>query len=119
MIIAILAYDGIYGGLHGMNNHRIIECETIEEAIYFARSDSAEVMYDYDVVEEFETDAEEEGIERDSEEWEDYIEERIQENIDYELYEVVKDIYPIDEMELDFFNDDETFIKEHCRELNY
>lgn len=117
MIVAIHAFENQYGGLHGIENHRIVEVEDRKAAEEWACEDSREVMQSYgDIMEGFKEEAENEGIERDSEEWNEYIEECANDNIGYAIWEVIP-YADTKTMERDFYNSREEFVKEHCREL--
>lgn len=49
---AIKAYEGIYQGLHGMYNIRVVETDNIYDAIDAAREESYSVMDSYDYLDE-------------------------------------------------------------------
>lgn len=118
MIVAIHAFENTYGGLHGIENHRIIEVDTLQQAESIAMDDSREVMDSYeDIMEDFYSEAEDEGLERDSEEFEEYIAECVNDNIGYQIWEVVDQYDTLEVMEEDFYNSRDEFVKEHCREL--
>lgn len=118
MIVAIWAFENTYGGLHGIENHRIIDVEDVKTAESIACDDSRDVMQSYgDIIEDFYSDAKDEGLEPDSEEYDAYIEECINDNIAYVIWEVVDPYADIDTMEKDFYNNRNEFVKEHCREL--
>lgn len=117
MIFAIHAYEGTYGGLHGIESFRVIQCDSRENAEQLAQEDSVEVMYSYgDIVDSFRQEAEDEGLEEGTEDFEAYIGECIDGNVAYEVYEVVNPVGSLEEMETEFYNDPDEFIKEHCRE---
>lgn len=118
MIVAIHAFENTYCGLYGIENHRVIEVDSIKEAEEWAAEESREVMDSYeDVMEGFINNAESYGLEEGTEEYDEYIEECIQENIGYQIWEVVDRYASLAEMENDFFNSKDEFIKNHCREL--
>lgn len=118
MIVAIHAIENTYNGLHGIESYHIFEVENIQEAERLASEESMEVMHAYEnIIEDFYQNAEDEGLEEGSPEFDEYIDECIQENIDYEIWEVIDCYDTIEQMEEDFRNYDDEFIKEHCREL--
>lgn len=118
MIVAIHAFENTYGGLHGIESHRIIEVDTVEQAEGIAMDDSRDVMYSYSsIIEEFQESADDEGFEPDSEEFETYVDECINDNIGYQIWEVIDRYDTIEQMEEDFYNSRDEFIKAHCREL--
>lgn len=117
MIVAIHAFENTYGGLHGIENHRVVEVEDAKIAREWAEEDSRDVMDSFELTDEFENQAEDEGIEPRSEEWDTYVEECIQENIAYQIWEVVDRYDTIEQMDEDFYNDRDEFVKAHCREI--
>lgn len=118
MIVAIYAYEGMYGGLHGMNAHAVVEVDSIKEARELACDMSRDVMEDYDeIMDEFYASAEGAGIEEDTYQFYDYIVDCINDNIDYNIWEVDRP-YDLEQMEKDFYNDMDDFIKNHCKEVD-
>lgn len=117
MIVAIHAFENVYGGLHGIENHRIIEVDIFQQAESIAMDDSRDVMDTYEIVEEFQSEAEDEGLDPRSEEFDTYVDECINDNVGYEIWEVVDRYDTLEVMEQDFYNDRDEFVKEHCREL--
>lgn len=118
MIVAIYACEGTYGGLHGINSQRIVEVSDRKEAEEWGEQDSRDVIDSYgSIYEDFKASAEGDGLEDGTEEFDEYIEECIQENVEYYLWEVVDCYADIETMERDFFNHKDEFVKEHCREL--
>ena len=70
MLYAIHAYEGIYGGLHGIESFAVIEAETTEEAEHYGLEMSYEVIDDYScIMEDFEQDAEFNGYEAGTKEY--------------------------------------------------
>lgn len=118
MIVAIHAFENQYGGLHGMCHSLIVEVEDVKAAEEWAAEESRQVMDSYNcIMESFESDAECDGVEEGTEEYDEYIEECIQSNIGYQIWEVIDRYAPLTEMEEDFYNNKDEFVKEHCREL--
>lgn len=117
MLVAIYAYENLYSGLHGMNNHRIVEVNSMKEIHEWGVSESLDVIDSYYEIEnQWEEDAENEGLEVDSIEWWEYIEEWKQEDTAYDVWEVIP-YASIEKMEHDFWEDKDTFVKEHCKKL--
>lgn len=78
-IYGIYACDSSYGGLHGMNTYGFVECNDKEEADDIGRSWSFDVMESYAAISQsFRDEANEycesEGIDPDSEEGDEFIE---------------------------------------------
>lgn len=119
MIVAIYAFENMYGGLHGICNHRITEVDSMQEAWDLGVSDSMDVIDSYgDIMEGFEDSAEFEGLERDSDEWNAFIADCIEDNIDFQIWEVIP-YDTIKSMEEDFYNNQDDFVKNHCREISF
>ena len=49
----IYAYPGIYGGLHGMYNWDVVECNSIEEAQQIGLEQAMEIFDSYDLDDEY------------------------------------------------------------------
>ena len=57
----IWAAEEIYGGLHGMNYQGVIEADSNNEALEYAREEAIELIYSYECIEEaLEEDVQEE-----------------------------------------------------------
>ena len=114
---AIYAYDNTYGGLHGYNAYAIVDCEEQEEAEMTAAEMSREVINDFGLVD----DEMEEYInseDYDEEGSYDYESELIEEDIAYEIYEIVKtDNLSDGDLEVEFYNDKEDFVKKYCKQV--
>ena len=108
----VYAYDGIYGGLHGMYDWVFME-GTYEEAEDYGIEMSRDVIDSYSEIRQslFDYEDEEEIYERYSEE---EIEEIIQEDIAFEIYEVRDDAPSFKELEA-MNLDPESYIKEYCQ----
>ena len=118
MVVAIHAFENSFGGLHGVDSHFIVEVDNIQQAENFASEESLEIMHSYDqITDDFYQEAESEGLEVDSEEYNQYIEECINSNIAYQIWEVVDCYDTFRKMQSDFYNDMDNFVKKHCREL--
>ena len=118
MRVAIHAYDQTYGGLYGIEDYGVITVDSIKEAEEYGREMSYDVINSYsDIYESFEESAEEEGLERDSDEWCDYVDECVQEDIAYNIYLITKETNKNnEELTLEFYNNQEEFIKTYCKE---
>lgn len=118
MIVAIYAFENTYGGLYGIEHHRIVEVDNIEQAERIAIDDSIEVMYwERDIIEDFEITAEAEGFEPGSEDFDICVSECINNNIAYNIWEIVDCYDTIEQMEKDFYNDMDDFVQMHCKEI--
>lgn len=119
MLVAIKAYDQIYGGLHGMNSSVIIEVDNFEDAEMYAVQESIEVITSYgSIMEELEEEArfniEDED---DEEEFEYAFDEAIDNDVAYDCYIITKKTdETIEELENKFYNNEKAFIQEYCDE---
>ena len=107
----VYAYDQSYGGLHGMYDWCFME-SSYEDAECTAAEMSANVIDSYSDIRYSLFDCEEEEIyERYSEE---EINEIVQEDIAFEIYEVRDDAPSFEELEA-MYLDPESYIKEYCQ----
>lgn len=113
MLFAIHAYENIYGGLHGMEERRVIECINEKEAEEYAIDLSRDVIQDY-TLKEIEDDAISYGYERESEEFDAYVEECIEDNIQYEIFPIRETTKSIEELDSIYNNYPDDFIKTMC-----
>jgi len=112
---AIYAYDNTYGGLHGYENYAIVDCKDQKEAEMTGAEMSRDVINDFGLVDD-EMEAYINSEDYDEEASYDYENELIEEDIAYEIYEVV-DTKSLSDKELEskFYNDKEEFIKDYCK----
>ncbi len=112
---AIYAYDNRYGGLHGYENYAIADFRDQKEAEMTGAEMSREVINDYGLVDD---DMEDyiNSEDYDEEASYDYENELIEEDIAYNIYEVIDTKGLSDEdLESEFYNDKEEFIKNYCK----
>jgi hypothetical protein len=111
---AIYAYDNTYGGLHGYENHAIVDCKDQKEVEMTGAEMSREVINDFGLVDD-EMEAYINSEDYDEEDSYGYEDELIEEDIAYDIYEVV-DTKGLsnEELESEFYNDKEDFIKNYC-----
>lgn len=115
MVFAIKAYENRYGGLHGIYDLDIVYSDDITSVEEYAEHMSRELI-NSDIYDEIVNEAEAEGCAKDTEEFEYYIEQAVNEDIAYNIWEIV-DPYEYYSMCSDFANAPNTFIKNHCKEL--
>lgn len=135
MLYAVIAYEQLYGGLHGMVSYFVAE-GTRKEVEEQAIDESYSIMEEYsDIMDDLEEAAKEEvGFEPDQ--YEDYeegegsaeyddeysraLDEQMAENVQYEIYPVVKETnFSIEHLD-ELFNDNpEGFIREYCNLPDY
>ena len=115
MLYAIHAYENIYGGLHGIEEYEVIEAETLKEADEYAYDLSCEVINSYaDVMDNIIEDAESYDYETD-EEYDEFIEEAINEDIAFEIHPIsIETNKSLEELTNEYFNNPDDFIKEYC-----
>lgn len=115
MIVAIYACENKYQGLHGIYHKEILEVTDLQEAIEYAEEESFNVMNSYsNIMEEFYSDAKYAGCITDSE-YNDFVEQCIEENMMYQIWEVQNAYASIAEMLNDFdYHEDVFFEKANC-----
>ena len=112
---AIYASDNAYGGLHGYESYAIVDCKDQEEAELIAAEMSREVINDFGLIDD-EMEAYVNSEDYDEEESYDYENELIEEDIAYQIYEIIDTKGISDEiLEIEFYNDKEEFIKNYCK----
>lgn len=85
-VYAIYAFEQSYGGLHGVNSRYLCIADSDKEAQEEAEMVSRGLMQSYSsIINEFETDARDEGYIPGTEEWDEYIEMREEDNIGYDI----------------------------------
>ena len=119
MLYVIHAADAIYGGLHGMEDWSIWQCNSEEEAVEIAIENSIEIINSFSCIyEELETEIEDNIFDDMSEDDIEQLRSDIYRNdIDYNLWEIDKDIakeYDIDILEIMLNEDPEDFIEKYC-----
>ena len=112
---AIYAYDNTYGGLHGYESYAIVDCGDQKEAEMTGAEMSREVINDFGLIDD-EIEAYINSEDYDEEESYDYEDELIEEDITYDIYEVI-DTKGLsnEDLESEFYNDKEEFIKNYCK----
>ena len=118
MLVAVYAYDNIYNGEHDMNLRSVIEVNTMEDAKEYAIAESLEVIEGYNsIMEIIEEEAEAyTDSEYDHDECYDRaVEDLMQDDVAYELYEIKKETTEtLSELDRKFQQDPEAFVKEYC-----
>ena len=116
MRYAIHSYEESYGGLHGMEDLRVIECDSFEEAQNEAHNEAEEVVHSYECLEDWyrQEAIDTSDFEEDTVEFDDYYNECVSQGLCWEIYEVREDVTESTE-ELDrlFVNDKEEFLERY------
>lgn len=129
MLYAVIACEQMYGGMHGMVSYFVVE-GTEEDAEEAAIDESYAVMQDYSSIMEDLEDAAREELEFENEEdyeedceesaeWDDEysraLKEQMQENLQYEIYPIVKETnLSLEQLDGLFNNSPEEFVREYC-----
>ena len=129
MLYAVIACEQMYGGMHGMVSYFVTE-GTEEEVEEMAIDESYAIMEEYSSIMEDLEQAAREEVEWTEEEFEDYINdstaeadeeytralnEQMQENLQYEIYPIVKETnLSIEQLDNLFSRNPEEFIREYC-----
>lgn len=131
MLYAVIAYEAIYGGLHGMVDYFIVD-GTEEDAESQAQEASYEIMHEYHDIEESLRDAAT-GRWEDDNDWdpdedgypteediEEYLMDEEDENLAYEIYPIVKETnLSLEQLDNLFYRNPEDFIREYCNLPNF
>lgn len=134
MLYAVIACEQIYNGLHGMVSYFVAE-GTEEEVEEMAIDESYAIMEEYSSIMDDLEQAAREEVEWTEEEFEDYINdstaeadeeytralnEQMQENLQYEIYPIVKETnLSIEQLDNLFNCNPEDFIREYCNLPNF
>jgi len=115
----IYAAEGMYQGLHGMEDYRLIDTDDYDTALDAAIDMSISVMESYSSIMEDLEDTAAEVYERDSEEYDKYLDELMRENTYFIIYALQdgyedmtdKEVYDkVNELGID------EFIETYCEE---
>lgn len=119
-IYLIHAYEGVYGGLHGMETSMIVRC-TLREAEDIATDESYGIMQSYSCIyNSFAESAGDEGLEEGTYEYEEFIEQCMAENVSYSIWEVVgRENEDLEVLEEEFQNSPYEFIEKYCKDPDY
>lgn len=129
MLYAVIACEQMYGGMHGMVSYFVAE-GTEEEVEEMAIDESYSIMEEFsDIMEDLEATAAEE-VGWDEDEFDEYMEdstsgadeeytnalnELMKENLQYEIYPIVKETnLSLEQLDSLFCGDPEEFIREYC-----
>ena len=116
----IYAAEGMYQGLHGMEDYCLIDTDDFDIVVGEAEGMSISVMEDYSSIMEDLEDTAAKVYERDSEEYEDYLDALIRENMYYIIYALSDEYADITEEEVhnkvNQLGIDE-FIETYCEEV--
>lgn len=114
-LYAIWAYENYYGGLREVNDLEVVEVKSYEEAEEIARELSIGVMESYGDIQDMMADElREQGVDDESEEWEEAFEDLQYQNVAYEIYEVKETNESLDSLNNKFYHDPEDFIENYC-----
>ncbi len=129
MLYAVIACEQMYGGLHGMVSYFVAE-GTEEEVEEQAIDESYSIMEQYsDIMDDLE-DAAREEVGWDEDEFDEYMEdstsgadeeytdalnELMRENLQYEIYPIVKETnLSLEQLDNLFNNNPDDFLREYC-----
>lgn len=115
MLYAIHAYESSFGGLHGMDSHVIVECDSMAEAEEVALVESMDVMESYSCIMDEIYEAASEDYEEGTDEWYQAVEDMKQDSAEWRIYYVIDTKgKSINELEVEFWNDEDEFIRTYC-----
>ena len=129
MLYAVIACEQMYDGMHGMVSYFVIE-GTEKDAEEAAIDESYAIMEEYSCIMEDLEDAAREEVGWDEDEFDEYMEdstsgadeeytdalnELMRENLQYEIYPIVKETnLSLEQLDGLFNNEPEAFIREYC-----
>ena len=129
MLYAVIACEQMYDGMHGMVSYFVIE-GTEKDAEEAAIDESYAIMEEYSSIMEDLEDAAREEVGWDEDEFDEYMEdstsgadeeytdalnELMRENLQYEIYPIVKETnLSLEQLDGLFNNEPEAFIREYC-----
>lgn len=122
MLFAIKAYGYYFQGFHGVYEYYVDYFTSTGAADEMGRELSYELMDEYsEIFDTFSQDAESEGLEPNTEEFDNFIEECYTENVEYQIYkikeELISEDMSTDDLKKLFRNNEEDFIKQYCEEV--
>lgn len=116
----IYAAENMYQGLHGMEDYRLIDTDDYDTVVAEAIDMSISVMESYSSIMEDLEETAEKVYERDSEEYEDYLDGLMQENTYYVIYALQDEYEDMDDEnvydKVQHLGIDE-FIETYCEEV--
>ena len=119
-LYVVRAYEQIYSGMHGMEDWFVTDADDLDDVEEEAREASFDVIASYgEIYESFESDAELNGLEEGTDEWEAFIEESEHEDVAYDIWEVMTDKYTFDEIDEFLSRDPDGFVDEYCQPVEY
>lgn len=117
MRVFIMAYENIYGGLHGMNTFRVLDVNSLEEADEVGSEMSYDIIQSYGSIMESLEDEIDPDIEENSEEWEEELDNLINEDKAWEVYVIDENkAHDVSNevLEMTYYGIIEDFVKEYC-----
>ena len=117
MRVFIMAYENIYGGLHGMNTFRVLDVDSFEEADEVGSEMSYDIIQSYGSIMESLEDEIDPDIEENSEEWEEELDNLINEDKAWEVYVIDENkAHDVSNevLEMTYYGIIEDFVKEYC-----
>lgn len=114
-LYAIHAYEATYGGLHGFENHFIVDMDSYEDACEEAEYASIDIIESNpSIMESFYRGAEAEGLE--DMDFDEYINDCFAEDVAYEVFKIKNEYAKGDiaELERKFINNKEDFVRKYC-----
>ena len=125
MLYVIYAAENIYGGLHGMCDYSIYDCDSLDEVREIGYENGLEVINTYGCIcEDLEEELQESIDLADDTLSEEAVEELraeiYNEDVDYNFWKIKEEIageYSVKEMEEMLYNDPEYFIEKYCEDI--
>ena len=108
-LYAIIAYENFFGGLHGIKDTIVVECEDYSEACEIGADMS------YNLIEEYRI-ADEAGWTIEYGDDPEAYEEKIEDDIAFDVYEIKDNVVEsIEFLNEKLYNNEEEFLREYCK----
>ncbi len=114
---AIHVMEQTYNGYHGIEDFVVEEYFDFEDAEQSAIERSYDLMDAYGISTHFDEDAIENGYEPDSKEYNDYVQDCYNQNVEYTIWKIKDDVTESNGfLENEFYQDLDEFVKKYCEE---
>ena len=119
-LYAIHAFENAFGGLHGIEDYAVIEAQDEKEVYNIATEMSSQVIDEFEgtimEAEGWEEDAINEGLEENTDEFWDYIDELRSEDIAYSIYKLRETNESLESLNEQILSDPEEFLEKYAIE---
>ena len=113
----IYVYEKVYGGNHGIYNFDIVDADSMEDANLIGRDMAIDLIETSDSLMEIFENKADSVADEDSPEWEEVLDEAIEEDAEWEVYEISEEVADISDIVLSmcFTGDVEEYVDRFCK----